>query len=406
VACAGFHTRGQGIARPGPYRVVVAPDSFKGSLDARAVAAAIGAGVRDAIPDAVVVERPVADGGEGLLDVLLPALGGEKRITSVCGPLPGQTVEAAWGYVAGERLAIIEMARAAGLTLVPPERRDPRITTTYGFGELIVAALDAGAERVLVGIGGTATNDGGAGMAEALGVRFLDQDGNRIGRGGASLCGLARIDTSGSDGRMARTSVVVASDVGNPLTGPEGASAVYGPQKGATPAMVEELDRCMERYRQVIREQAGVDVQTIRGSGAAGGAGAALAVFCKAQMRSGIDVVLDAIGFEKCLEGADLVITGEGRLDAQTKSGKALDGILRRARASGVPVAAVVGSMEGDRRSYVRTDAFCDVIGLVDEQTSIAEAIAGAPLLLRRRAETLVRRILQNRTAASTTELR
>jgi glycerate kinase len=170
--------------------------------------------------------------------------------------------------------------------------------------------------------------------------------------------------------------------------------------------MVEELDRCMEHYRQVLREHAGVDVQTIRGSGAAGGAGTALAVFCKAQMRSGIDVVLDAIGFEKCLEGADLVITGEGRLDAQTKSGKALDGVLRRAHASGVPVAAVVGSMEGDRRSYVRTDAYCDLIGLVDEETTIALAIASAPLLLRRRAETLVRRILQNRTAASRTELR
>jgi glycerate kinase len=370
------------------------------------VAAAIGTGVRDAVPDAVVVECPVADGGEGLLDILLPALGGEERTTSVCGPLPGQTIEAAWGFVARERLAIIEMARAAGLLLVPPERRDPRITTTFGFGELIVAALDAGAERILVGIGGTATNDGGAGMAEALGIRFLGQDGNPIGRGGASLCSLARIDISGADERLVRTSVVVASDVGNPLTGPEGASAVYGPQKGATPVMVEELDRCMEHYRQVLREHAGVDVQTIRGSGAAGGAGTALAVFCKAQMRSGIDVVLDAIGFEKCLEGADLVITGEGRLDAQTKSGKALDGVLRRAHASGVPVAAVVGSMEGDRRSYVRTDAYCDLIGLVDEETTIALAIASAPLLLRRRAETLVRRILQNRTAASRTELR
>ena len=400
MACTGFHTREQGIDKATPYRVVVAPDSFKGSLDARAVAAAIGAGVRDAVPDAAVLERPVADGGEGLLDVLLPVLGGEERTTMVCGPLQGQQVPAAWGYVAQDRLAIIEMARAAGLMLVPPDRRDPRTTTTFGFGELILAALAAGAEKILAGIGGTATNDGGAGMAEALGVQLLDEAGKPVGRGGGALCKLARIDVSHLDTRLRRIAVIVASDVANPLTGPEGASHVYGPQKGATPAMVEELDRCLERFRSAIRETCGMDVQSVRGSGAAGGTGAALAAFCNAGMRSGIDVVLDAIGFEKCLEGADLVITGEGRLDEQTRSGKALDGVVRRSHALGIPVAAIVGSVKGDPGHYIRPDAFCDVIALVDEETPVAEALANAPRLLRQRTETLLRRVLRGRSAS------
>jgi glycerate kinase len=374
-----------------PLRVVVAPDSFKGSLDAGAVADAIRAGIHDIHPDAEVVAVPVADGGEGLLDVLLPVLGGSRHTARVAGPLPGQSLDAAWGYVSHDRLAIIEMARAAGLMLVPPDRRDPRITTSYGFGELIRAALDAGAQRILVGIGGTATNDGGAGMAQALGVRFLAADGIPIGRGGIALERLTMIDLSDLDPRLAQCSVVVASDVSSPLTGPSGASCVYGPQKGATPAMVIELDHALERYRQVILLATGIDVQTVRGSGAAGGAGAALAVFCKADMRLGIDVVLDTIGFDERLAEADLVITGEGRLDDQTGSGKAMAGVMARAHARGVPVAAVVGSVQGDPARFKGPGGFCDVRALVEGTMTVEAAIRDAARLVRMRTSQLMR---------------
>jgi glycerate 2-kinase len=374
-----------------PLRVVVAPDSFKGSLGAGAVADAIGAGVREVYPDATVISSPVADGGEGLLEILLPVLGGRVRAARVAGPLPGQMVEAEWGYVEQERLAIIEMARAAGLLLVPPDRRDPRITTSYGFGELIRAGLDAGAQRFLVGIGGTATNDGGAGMAQALGVRLLNDDGIPIGRGGIALGRLAKIDMSDVDPRLSGAAVTVASDVGSPLTGPRGASSMYGPQKGASPAMVEELDRCLENFRQVILRTTGTDVQDIPGTGAAGGAGAALAVFCRATIRLGIDVVLDAIRFDERLDGADLVITGEGRLDDQTSAGKAMAGVLSRAHTRGVPVAAVVGSVQGDAARFTGSDGFVAVRPLVEGTITTEAAIRDATRLIRMRSAQLLR---------------
>jgi glycerate 2-kinase len=372
-------------------RIIVAPDSFKGSLGAGAVAEAIGAGIRDVLPDASVLMMPVADGGEGLLDVLIPVLGGELRSANVTGPLPAQTVTAAWGYVGREHLAVIEMARAAGLMLVPPDRRDPRITTSYGFGELIRAALEAGAMKVLLGIGGTATNDGGAGVAQALGVRLLDDRGNPVGRGGIALGSVRRIDLSHIEPALTHTSFVVASDVASPLTGPLGASYVYGPQKGATPAIAQELDRCLENFRQVLLSTMGIDVQEIPGSGAAGGAGAALAVFCKAEMRPGIDVVLDAIHFDDNVRGADLVITGEGCLDDQTSSGKAMAGVLRRARSHSVPVAAVVGSVEGDPARFKGADKFCEIRQLVDDTVSVEAAIKDAGRLVRLRAARLLR---------------
>ncbi len=374
-----------------PLRVIVAPDSFKGSLDAAAVADAVRSGILDVLPDAEVTVAPVADGGEGLLEVLAPVLGAALQTTRVAGPLPGQFVDAAWGYVDRDRLAIIEMACAAGLLLVPPEQRDPRITTSYGFGEVIRAALHAGAKRILVGIGGTATNDGGAGMAQALGVRLLADDGTPIGRGGVALGLLASIDLSEREPLLAGARVVVASDVSSPLTGPNGASHVYGPQKGATPAMVAELDRALENYRQVIVQSTGVDVQQVPGSGAAGGAGAALAVFCNAEMRLGIDVVLDAIGFDEHLSHTDLVITGEGRLDDQTSAGKAMAGVRARAHARGVPVAAIVGSVQGDPERFKGPDGFCDVRPLVDGTITVDAAIRDASRLIRMRTTQLIR---------------
>ncbi len=395
MASSGFSGQGQRITSDRPYTVVVAPDSFKGSLDAHAVSAAIGAGVHDVLPQARVHLHPVADGGEGLLDVLLPVMGGERLESDVCGPLPGQRVRAQWGFVKQEGLAIIEMAQAAGLGLIPMDQRDPRITTTFGVGELLIAALDHGARSVVIGIGGSATNDGGAGMAQALGVRLLSRDGNSIGPGGAALCDVSRIDTTALDLRLMRTTVIVACDVENPLTGPGGATAVYGPQKGASPEIVEYLERCLCRYRDLLREQLGVDVQSIPGSGAAGGLGAGLVVFGNGQLRSGIDLVLDVTRFDERLHHADVVITGEGSLDAQTRCGKALSGLLRRTRAAGIPVLAVVGRVEGDPMLLRGPEGFTDLITLVNDRTTPEEAMKRAAPLLRQRASTILQRFVR-----------
>ena len=389
--------KGVRITADHPYTVLVAPDSFKGSLDAHAVALAINAGVRDVLPHARVILHPIADGGEGLLDVLLPAVRGSVKETEVCGPLPGQRIRAAWGYVEGEHLAILEMARAAGLGLVPEAERDPRTTTTRGVGELIRAALDEGARSFVIGIGGSATNDGGAGMAQALGVRFLDAAGETIAQGGAGLCHLDRIDASSLDPRIEETTMVVASDVQNPLTGPEGATAVYGPQKGATPEMVTQLEQCLCRYRDVLRTQLGVDVQQIPGTGAAGGLGAGLVVFCKGRLQSGIDLVLDVTRFDEKLKEADLVITGEGRVDAQTRHGKALNGLLHRTVAAGIPVLAVAGQVDGDRALLTGPGGFADIISLVDAATSPQKAMANAAELVRERVSAIIRRYMHRR---------
>lgn len=341
-----------------------------------------------------MVLHPIADGGEGLLDILLPVMGGRKMEVVVRGPLPDQRVHAAWGYVEEERLAIIEMAQAAGLGLVPDEQRDPRITTTYGVGELIRAALDEGARSLVIGVGGSATNDGGVGMAQALGVAFLDAEGKSISPGGLGLCDLQTIGMSSLDARLRESSVVVACDVQNPLTGPDGASAVYAPQKGATADVVRQLDRCLGHYRDMLRKHLGVDVQEIPGSGAAGGLGAGLVVFCHGRLQSGIDLVLDLTHFDERLRGADLVITGEGKVDAQTKFGKALNGLLRRTKSAGIPVLAVAGDVEGDRSLLVGTEGFADLISLVNEETTVQQAIADAAPLVRQRVSVMLRKFL------------
>lgn len=358
------------------------------------MAAAIAEGVRDALPQAEVRLHPVADGGEGLLDVLLPVMGGIRCETEVCGPLPNQRVRASWGFVEQAEVAIVEMAQAAGLGLVPTDRRDPRFTTTFGVGELLRAALDRGARTIVVGIGGSATNDGGAGMARALGARLLDTNGNPIGPGGAALCDLHTVDISAMDSRIKMASIIVACDVENLLTGPEGATAVYAPQKGATPAHVAQLERCLERYREVLLTQCGIDVQEFPGSGAAGGLGAGMIVFAGGRLRSGIDLVLDLTQFDARLKGADMVITGEGSLDAQTKSGKALSGVLRRARVARIPVLAVAGRIEGDPARLKGLDGFADLIALVNDDTSPEEAMKHAAALVRERTSTLVRKYL------------
>jgi glycerate kinase len=325
-------------------RIVVAPDSFKGSLSALGVAAAMERGIRAAFPGAEVLKVPIADGGEGTVEALVEATRGSFRTREVRGPL-GEPVEARWGVLGDGETAVVEMAAASGLPLVPKERRDPRITTTHGTGELVRAVLDAGLGRLVIGIGGSATNDGGTGLARALGVRFLDGAGRDLPEGGAALARLDRIDLVGLDPRLAGIHMMVACDVDNPLTGIRGASAVFGPQKGATPEMVAELDKALSCFAMIAREATGRDVATVPGAGAAGGLGAGLLFFTPARLRPGVEIVLEATGFDELVRGADLVFTGEGRTDFQTAMGKAPVGVAAAAKRHGVPVVCLSGGL-------------------------------------------------------------
>src|SRR2546425_4017008 len=324
-------------------RVIVAPQSFEGAADAVAVASAIARGVRWAWPDALVEEMPLADGGEGTVRALVRATNGSLRVTRVHDPL-GREIDAEWGVLGDGVTAVVEMAAASGLPLLDVKERDPRIASTRGTGELILAAAMSGAHRIVIGIGGSATNDGGAGMARAFGYRFFDDGGAELPEGGAALARLARIDGQ-TDPRLIRPSIDVACDVRNPLLGPEGASAVFGPQKGATPEVVSELDAALARCADVVERWIGRSVRDVPGAGAAGGLGAGLLAFLDARLVSGAALVLDAVGFDRQLEGAALVITGEGRIDRQSVYGKLTQAVTQAARARGVPVIAVAGSI-------------------------------------------------------------
>ena len=325
-------------------RIIVAPDSFKGSVSALGVAEAMERGIHAVFPGAEVIKVPIADGGEGTVEALVAATAGRMMHTTVRGPM-GEPLSAHWGISGDGSTAFIEMASASGLPLVPKERRDPRIATTFGTGELMKAALDAGLRRLVVGIGGSATNDGGTGMARALGARFLDAEGRDLPEGGAALARLARIDLSGLDPRLAEVSILVACDVDNPLCGPRGASAVYGPQKGATPEMVAQLDSALAVLAEVATAATGRDIARSPGAGAAGGLGAGLLYFTPASLRPGVAIVLETTGFEILLRGADLVLTGEGRTDFQTAMGKAPVGVAEVARRQGVPVICLSGGL-------------------------------------------------------------
>jgi glycerate kinase len=324
-------------------RVVIAPQEYKGTLTAAEAAAAMAQGVRRVFPDSEVVLLPLADGGPGTVAAIVAAAGGSIRATAVTGPLGGK-VSAEWGLL-DDGTAVIEMAAAAGLLLAPERDRNPRIATTFGVGELVRAALDEGCQRIIVGLGGSATNDGGAGMAQALGVRLLDAQGVELPPGGAALASLDRIDASGIDARVSGVDVLGATDVRNPLCGPEGASIVYGPQKGATPDMARELDAALRCYAGVIERDLGVSVTDVPGAGAAGGLGAGLITFLGATIRPGIDIVGEVVRLVERIRGADLVLTGEGRLDGQTAFGKTVAGVARIAAAEGVPVIVVPGSL-------------------------------------------------------------
>lgn len=325
-------------------KIVIAPDSFKGSLTAKEVALAIGQGILAVFPECEIVQVPMADGGEGTVQSLVDSTGGEIVEIEVTGPL-GTPVKAFFGLLGDGLTAVIEMASASGLPLVPGDRRNPLLTTTYGTGELIRAALDLGVTNLVIGIGGSATNDGGAGMAMALGARLLDSQGRDLGFGGGELSRLSGIDVSGLDPRLSRVRTTVACDVDNPLCGPRGASAVFGPQKGATPEMVQVLDGNLDHYSRIIERDLGRKVAEVLGAGAAGGLGAGLLAFTNATLRRGVEIVIELTGLDQHLAGASLVITGEGQIDGQTARGKTPHGVAQLAKRHGLPVIAIVGGI-------------------------------------------------------------
>lgn len=328
-------------------KIVIAPDSYKESLSALEVASAIEAGFREIFPEADYVKIPVADGGEGTVEAMVAATQGNIVRLTVTGPL-GKPVEAFYGLSGDERTAFIEMAAASGLELVPAAQRDPLITTSFGTGELIKDALDRGVDHIIIGIGGSATNDGGSGMMQALGAQLLDEHGKQIAYGGGALPQLARIDIEQLDTRIKQCRFEVACDVSNPLTGEKGASAIFGPQKGATPQLVQQLDKALEHYATLIHRDLDMDVLHIDGGGAAGGMGAALHAFCQAELRSGIEIVTEALGLAEQVKDADLVITGEGRIDSQSINGKVPIGVAKVAKQFNKPVIGIAGSLTAD----------------------------------------------------------
>lgn len=325
-------------------RIVVAPDSFKGSVSAVEAARAMETGILAVFGQATVIKLPIADGGEGTVEALCNATGGRFFTQRVSGPL-GEKTDAGWGVLGDGKTAVIEMAAASGLPLLAPEQRDPRRTSSFGTGELVKAALDKGLRRIIMGIGGSATNDGGAGFASALGVRFLDDKGKVLPPGGAALSRLAHIDPALLDPRAAELEIVVACDVDNPLCGPRGASHVFGPQKGATRDMARRLDEALAHYAHIAEKVMGRNVAESRGAGAAGGLGAGLLLFTGAVLRPGIDIVFEILDVERAVRGASLVVTGEGRSDGQTVYGKAPVGVAGIAKKYNVPVICVSGGL-------------------------------------------------------------
>lgn len=326
-------------------RITIAVDSFKGSLSSREVADAFEEGFRTRIPDCEVRKVSIADGGEGTVDALVETLNGDYVEACVADPL-GRPIVARYGVIDGGTTAVMEMSAASGLPLIAPEERNPLLTSTYGTGEMIAHAMERGCRKFLVGIGGSATNDGGTGMLRALGFRFLDAEGRELVGGGEILERIAQIDSSNARKELGECEFVVACDVTNPLYGPEGAAYVFAPQKGADAAMVERLDQGLRTYARAIERYNGVQVDQIAGAGAAGGLGGGFKALLGARLERGIDMVLSAMQFDKIIAGSDLVITGEGRIDRQTTMGKAPSGVLREAMAQGIPTIAIGGAVQ------------------------------------------------------------
>ncbi len=375
-------------------KIVIAPDSFKESLSADAVAQAIARGVALAAPDARIVCVPMADGGEGTVDAVLAATGAQRRSSAVRGAL-GEALQADWAWLP-DQTAVIEMASAAGLEQVREQDRKPLQACSQGVGELIRAALDAGAQRIILGLGGSSTTDGGAGMLRALGLALYDEQGKALPPGGAALARLHRIDDSGLDPRLAQVRIDVASDVNNPLCGPRGAAHIFGPQKGATPEQVEQLDAALRRFAQVSAKQLGRDASEQPGAGAAGGLGFAAYAFLSAQFRPGVQIVAELGGLADAIAGAALVITGEGRMDAQTLNGKTPAGVAALAREAGVPAVAIVGSLGEGYQALYEAGLYA-AFSLVSGPMTLAQALADSERLLAERGRDVMQLWLAGR---------
>ncbi|HEX2952673.1 MAG TPA: glycerate kinase [Bacillota bacterium] len=370
-------------------KIVLAPDSFKGSLSAHQVCTAMAAGIQRVYPNSEIIQIPMADGGEGTLQAIIESTEGRLLHRTVTGPL-GDKVAAEFGILPDQQTAIIEMASASGLTLIPEPMRNPCIASSIGTGQLILAALDEGCRRLVLGIGGSATNDGGVGIAEALGYRFLDADGRPLPPGGLALLNLARIDADHINPRLKDLEVKVICDVTNPLTGPEGASLVYGPQKGADPATARLLDQALGQLAKRIQTDLGLNLLDLPGGGAAGGTGAGLVAFLGAQLKSGVELVADLVGLANKIRDADLVITGEGRIDRQTRYGKVPFGVTRIAKELHIPVFAIAGQI-GHGAHELHTCGMDGILSISDGTMTMEDAMKNADILVETAAEELVR---------------
>ena len=369
-------------------KIIIAPQAFKGSLKAHEAAEAMAEGVKSAINNSEIVLLPLADGGEGTVKAMVEATKGRLSATEVHGPL-GEMVNANWGVLGGGKTAVIEMAAASGLNLVPKNNLNAMSASTLGTGELIQAALEAGYRRIIIGLGDSATSDGGAGMAQALGIKLLDAQKQPIPPGGEGLSHLEHIDVTCLHPLIKKSTIICACDVTNPLYGKEGAAYVYGPQKGATPEMVRKLDICLRKFADIIRRDMGKDISKIPGGGAAGGLAAGLLAFLDASLQSGIDIVCDSIDFDKHLVGTDIVLTGEGRIDRQTPRGKTISGIAMRAKKAGVPVIAFAGELdEGYQEVY--NIGIDKAVSIVPDGMEPEEAMVNAARLLREAVESVL----------------
>lgn len=373
-------------------KFVLAPDSFKESMTAKEVCVAMEKGIRKVFSDAEIVHVPMADGGEGTVESLVDATNGYKEYVEVQGPLPKQKVRAYYGILEDKKTAVIEMAQASGLMLVDPEVRNPLVTTTYGTGELIKAALNKGVSTIIIGIGGSATVDGGIGMAQALGVKFTDKYGNNIEPTGSNLAKIDKISMENLDKRVKKVNFIIASDVENILTGKKGAAAVFGPQKGATPDEVELLDKGLIHYAEIIRRDIGKNVEDIAGSGAAGGLGAGLIAFLDAKLQSGVEVVANTVELAEKISQADYVFTGEGGMDFQTKYGKTPFGVAQVAKKYQKPVFAEAGYL-GERIEELYDIGISAIFGIVDKSESIEESLEKGPQNVERTTENIARLI-------------
>lgn len=375
------------------YVFVLAPDSFKGSLTAKEVCSAMESGIKKALPSAECISVPMADGGEGTVQSLVDATGGRIYELEVVGPL-GDPVKSFYGIMGDEKTAVIEMASASGLHFVDEVTKNPLITTTYGTGQLVKACLDKGVEKIILGIGGSATNDGGAGFAQALGVSLKDKKGHELSFGGAALSQLHTIDVSGLDARLKDIRIEVASDVSNPLCGENGASYVFGPQKGATSEIIRILDDALQHYSAIIKEQLGKDVAQIPGAGAAGGLGAGLLVFTNAQMRQGVDIIIEYTNLHEIIKKADYVFTGEGGIDFQTEFGKTPYGVAQVAKSENKKIIAIAGYLGKDIETLY--DMFDAIFGIMPGVMTMPEAIKTATKNIERTTENIIRLLLIN----------